>query len=89
MAILSAYEHHMRFDQLGYPSVSKDWQQCLSSQITAISDAYDDLRTNRPYRSPLPVEEVLDNVSQLKGTQFHPLLVDNLMSLMKQVHPEH
>jgi len=89
MAILSAYEHHMRFDQLGYPSVGKDWQQCLSSQITSISDTYDALRTNRPYRSPLPVEEVLDNISQLKGTQFHPLLVDNFMSLMKQVHPEH
>ena len=54
----------------------------------AILDTYDTLRTNS-YRSPLPVEKVLDNISQLKGTQFHTLLVDNFMSLMRQVHPEH
>ena len=55
----------------------------------AILDTYDTLRTNRPYRSPFPVEKVLNNISQLKGTQFHTLLVDNFMSLMRQVHPEH
>lgn len=89
MAVLSAYEHHMRFDQRGYPSVRKDWQQCLSSHITAISDTYDALRTNRPYRSPMPVDEVLDNIAQLKGTQFHPALVDSFISLIRKVHPVH
>lgn len=87
MAVLSAYEHHMRFDQRGYPAVRKDWQQCLSSHITAISDTYDALRTNRPYRSPMPVDEVLDNIAQLKGTQFHPALVDSFINLIRKVHP--
>jgi HD-GYP domain-containing protein (c-di-GMP phosphodiesterase class II) len=89
MAILSAYEHHMRFDQRGYPSVRKDWQQSLCSHITALSDTYDALRTNRPYRSPMPVDEVLDNIVQLKGTQFHPVLVENFVMLMRKVHPAH
>ncbi len=71
-----------------HPSVGKDWQQCLSSQIMAISDTYDTLRTNRPYRSPLLVEEVLNNICQLKGAQFHSLLVDDFMNLMKQIHSE-
>lgn len=88
MAVISAYEHHMRFDQRGYPTVSNDWQQCLCSHLTAISDAYDALRTNRPYRTPMDVDEALVNISNLKGTQFHPGLVDNFLRLMRQVHPD-
>jgi HD-GYP domain-containing protein (c-di-GMP phosphodiesterase class II) len=89
MAVANAYEHHMRFDQRGYPTVSNDWQQSLSSQITAISDTYDALRTHRPYRTPMDVDEVLVNISNLAGTQLHPLLVENFLRLMKRVHPDH
>lgn len=89
LAVINAYEHHMRYDQRGYPSVGKDWQQSMCSQMTAISDVYDALRTFRPYRQPLEVSEVLDNMAQLKGGQLHPLLVDNFLRLMQRVHPEH
>lgn len=89
MAVISAYEHHMRFDQRGYPTVSKDWKQSVCSHMTAISDTYDALRTERPYRSPMGVDEVLVSMSKLKGVQLHPALVDNFLRLMKQVHPEH
>jgi len=88
MAVVSAYEHHMRFDLRGYPSVNSDWPQNICSQMTAISDTYDALRTKRPYRTPLEVDEVLANISQLKGAQLHPLLVENFLRLMKRVHPE-
>jgi len=89
MAVINAYEHHMRFDLLGYPKVNQDWQHNLGSQITAVSDIYDALRTKRPYRQPLEVDEVLAILSQLRGTQLHPLLVDNFLHLMKKAHPGH
>lgn len=88
MAVINAYEHHMRFDLRGYPSVNTDWQQNLGSQLTAISDIYDALRTKRPYRSPLEVDEALAIISQLAGAQLNPLLVENFLHLMKKVHPE-
>ncbi len=87
MAVINAYEHHMRFDQRGYPTVKRDWQQNLCSQMTAISDVFDSLRTNRPYRKPMDVNEVLANISRLGGTQLHPLLVKNFLRVMKRVHP--
>ncbi len=87
MAVINAFEHHMRFDQRGYPTVKRDWQQNLCSQMTAISDVFDSLRTNRPYRNPMDVDEVLTNISRLSGTQLHPLLVRNFLRLMKKVHP--
>lgn len=88
LAVLNAYEHHMRFDLLGYPGAKKGWQQNICSQITAISDIFDALRTKRPYRKPLAVDEVLENIAQSSGAQLHPQLVENFLRLMNRVHPE-
>lgn len=85
MAVLNAYEHHLRFDLKGYPLVNNEWQQNLCSQLTSISDIYDSLRTKRPYRVPLELDVVLYNIGELAGTQLHPLLVENFLLLMKRV----
>ena len=87
MAVLNAYEHHLRFDLRGYPHVKDEWQQNLCSQITGISDIYDSLRTKRPYRDPIALDTVLFNIEQLMGSQLHPLLVENFLRLMKKVTP--
>ncbi|MCF6179765.1 MAG: HD domain-containing protein, partial [Geopsychrobacter sp.] len=34
LAVVTANEHHMRYDGSGYPSVSRPWQQHLVSQMT-------------------------------------------------------
>lgn len=87
MAVINAYEHHLRFDLMGYPNVKNEWKQNLCSQITSISDIYDSLRTKRPYREPLELEVVLVNIEQLMGSQLHPLLVENFLRLMQKVSP--
>lgn len=87
MAVINAYEHHLRYDLRGYPHVIDEWQQNLCSQITSISDIYDSLRTKRPYREPLELEAVLINIEELMGTQLHPRLVENFLRLMKKVTP--
>lgn len=88
MAVVNAYEHHMRYDQLGYPTVDKSWQQNLCSHMTAISDVFDSLRTRRPYRQPMAVDDVLVHLSQLSGRQLHPQLTENFLSLMRRVHAD-
>jgi HD-GYP domain-containing protein (c-di-GMP phosphodiesterase class II) len=88
MAVINAYEHHLRFDLRGYPHVKDEWQQNLCSQITSISDIYDSLRTKRPYRAPLALDTVLFNIEKLRGSQLHPLLVENFLRLMKKVAPD-
>ena len=88
MAVLNAYEHHLRFDQRGYPHVKNEWQQNLCSQLTSISDVYDALRTKRPYREPVELNVALYNMEQWAGTQLHPHLVENFLRLMKKVTPE-
>lgn len=88
MAVISAYEHHLRFDLRGYPDVSENWQQNLCSQLTTISDIFDALSTHRPYRDPLEPAAVRVNIQQLVGTQLHPLLAENFLKLMEKVLPE-
>jgi HD-GYP domain-containing protein (c-di-GMP phosphodiesterase class II) len=88
MAVLNAYEHHLRFDLQGYPLVKNEWQQNLCSQLTSISDVYDSLRTKRPYRDPVELDVVLYNIERLTGTQLHPLLVENFLRLMTKVTPQ-
>lgn len=88
LAVINAYEHHMRFDLGGYPRRKEGWQQNLVSQMTTISDIYDALRTRRPYRDSLSIEAVLEQIVKLKGTQLHPLLAENFTRLMCKVHPE-
>ena len=88
LAVISAYEHHLHYDLRGYPKVKGHWQQNLCSQMTTIADIYDSLRTRRPYRQPLEVEVVLDRIRKLRGSQLHPLLADNFLTLMYRVHPE-
>jgi len=85
MAVLNAYEHHLRFDLQGYPNVNKEWKQNLCSQLTSISDIYDSLRTRRPYREPLELEVALSMIEEQTGTQLHPLLAGNFLRLMKKV----
>ena len=85
MAVLNAYEHHLRFDLQGYPNVNKEWKQNLCSQLTSISDIYDSLRTRRPYREPLELEVALSIIEEHAGTQLHPLLAGNFLRLMKKV----
>lgn len=87
MAVLNAYEHHLRYDLRGYPHVRDEWQQNLCSQITCVSDIFDSLRTRRPYREPLTLDVVLANIEELTGTQLHPLLVKNFLRLMEKVKP--
>ena len=85
MAVLNAYEHHLRFDLQGYPNVNKEWEQNLCSHLTSISDIYDSLRTRRPYREPIELEIALSMIEEQMGTQLHPLLAGNFLRLMKKV----
>ncbi|MCX8116937.1 MAG: HD domain-containing protein [Desulfobacterota bacterium] len=55
-----AFQHHMGYDQSGYPKVQPRmpfYPLHIASQLVAISDVYDALRTVRPYRPALSVEK--------------------------------
>ena len=85
MAVVTAFEHHMRFDQSGYPIVKGESAQNLCSQMTTISDLFDSMLTKRPYRAAADFEEVSTTIQYEVGTQLHPILAENFLKLIKKL----
>ena len=75
LAVIVAYEHHIRYDGGGYPEVGRGWRINLGSAITQVADIYDALRTDRPYRSGLDRETILRIMSSESGRHFDPELL--------------
>ncbi len=86
LAIISAMEHHMKYDGSGYPQNGYGRNgQHLCSQIIAISDFFDALRTERPYRRPVDTAHVLGLLKHGAGKEFNPFLANNFIGLMKNL----
>src|SRR6056297_904576 len=85
LAVVIAYEHHMRFDGSGYPRCQHPWTQHLGSHMTAISDAYDAMRTHRTYDAPMDLEQITAIMLNLAGTKLHPQLTRNFIDILRRL----
>jgi HD-GYP domain-containing protein (c-di-GMP phosphodiesterase class II) len=83
LAVLAAFEHHMKYDGTGYPRVKGGWKTHIVSQIISIADVYDALRTIRPYRpEPVPRGRIIEIFNSGSGTAFNPYLTERFLSLV-------
>jgi HD domain len=83
LAILVAYEHHMRFDgQPNYPVPRVGRRPTLASQLTAISDVYDAICTTRPYAKARSREFAVSVLTGRVGTFHSPALVANFVRMV-------
>jgi HD-GYP domain-containing protein (c-di-GMP phosphodiesterase class II) len=80
IATVVAYEHHRKYDGTGYPPArAHGKKQHIYSQIIAISDFFDALRCNRPYRRSWEIQEIVYLMKKNAGQDFNPLLVNNFV----------
>jgi HD-GYP domain-containing protein (c-di-GMP phosphodiesterase class II) len=87
IAPIIAFEHHMKYDGSGYPKLSMNGnkpKQHIYSQIVAIADFFDALRSNRPYRKGMELDEIFVLMKKSEGKDFNPFLVDNFIRLMQK-----
>jgi diguanylate cyclase (GGDEF)-like protein/putative nucleotidyltransferase with HDIG domain len=74
--------HHERWDGNGYPDGLKGEDIPLNARILSLVDCYDALTTNRPYRSPMEREQVVQFFKREAGRGYDPQIVqvfiDNL-----------
>jgi putative nucleotidyltransferase with HDIG domain len=69
------YSHHERYDGKGYPRGLKGEKICLGARIFAVADAFEAMRTDRPYRKALSLERAIREITDGSGTQFDPEVV--------------
>ncbi len=72
----SVRHHHENFDGTGYPDGLAGEGIPIGARIIMIADTLDAMTTDRPYRSALPFERVLDEVRRHSGRQFDPQLAE-------------
>lgn len=65
-------DHHEHYNGKGYPYGLKGGDISLEGRIIAVADAYDAMRSDRPYRKALSESEVLSEIKRHLGTQFDP-----------------
>jgi putative nucleotidyltransferase with HDIG domain len=89
-AIPVVAQHHEWWDGSGYPSGLAGEEIDLLARIYAVADVYDALTSDRPYRSGLSREQVMDFIREKAGTQFAPPVVDAFVKVMKEEgeHPQ-
>lgn len=73
------YSHHERWDGSGYPRGLAGDKIPAGARIFAVVDAYDAMRSNRPYSPARSVEECLTEIRRHSGRQFDPDVVAVLL----------
>ena len=79
-----ALTHHEKWDGSGYPHGLRGDEIPLVGRIVALSDVFDALTSERPYKKAWPVEEAVKYIRDNAGKHFDPRLV----GLFDEVFPE-
>jgi putative nucleotidyltransferase with HDIG domain len=85
LAIIAAFEHHMRYDGKGYPVTKRrGHNQHIISQIISIADFFDAVRADRPYRKGMEIPKIVGIIKESSGTIFNPALTDHFLDTLHQ-----
>ncbi len=74
--------HHERWDGGGYPAGIAGEEIPEGARVIAVADAWDVMRSDRPYRAALPPEVAMEQMRSLAGVQFCPRCVDALFAAL-------
>lgn len=75
--------HHEKLDGSGYPHGLKGEEISIESRIVAVSDIFDALYTNRPYRTAMPLEKVLSIIKEdMENGKLDPVVVSHLLDMV-------
>ena len=73
--------HHEHWDGNGYPDGLAGDEIPELARVLSVADVFDAMVSERPYRSAMAPDEVLDSIVSDSGTQFEPRVVEALRRL--------
>lgn len=78
--------HHERYDGKGYPLGVKFDRIGRYPQIVSLSDVFDALTSERPYKKGMTIPQALDFIMKKSGTYFEPLLSQRFIIEMSKLY---
>jgi putative two-component system response regulator len=76
--------HHEKWNGLGYPDSLKGDAIPISARLMALADVFDALINKRVYKAPMPYTQARDIISEEKGRQFDPDVVDAFLAVFEE-----
>jgi HD-GYP domain-containing protein (c-di-GMP phosphodiesterase class II) len=76
--------HHERFDGRGYPGGLKGTDIPLCARILSVADAFEAMRSDRPYRRAMPLNNAVEELKRNAGTQFDPRVVEVFLGILER-----
>lgn len=76
--------HHERFDGTGYPAGLRGEEIPLLARVLSVTDAYEAMIADRPYRKSLTAEDAVRELRWCAGTHFDPRVVDALIGVLTE-----
>ena len=77
--------HHEWYNGKGYPDGLSKEDIPLGARILAVVDAYDAMKSDRPYRKALTEEITIQELKRGSGSQFDPQVVEVFLEILKTI----
>ncbi len=82
-----ALQHHEKWDGTGYPSMLAGEDIHIFARIVMVTDIFDALASDRPYKKAFPIEQTIEIMEKGRGVFFEPRLLqlffDNLQQFIE------
>lgn len=80
--------HHERYDGTGYPAGLRGEEIPLEARILAIADSFHAMASVRPYRDTLPMDVIISELENGRGTQFDSHLVGLFLECLAEAREQ-
>jgi HD-GYP domain-containing protein (c-di-GMP phosphodiesterase class II) len=77
--------HHEKYDGSGYPDGLDSNSIPIIARIIAVTDTFDAMTTDRPYRKGLSFDTAFEELKKYGGTQFDPDVVNAFFKAYKEM----
>jgi HD-GYP domain-containing protein (c-di-GMP phosphodiesterase class II) len=75
-------QHHEHYDGKGYPYGLRGDELSLKSKILSVTDTFDAMMSDRPYRKAISIEKIRQELLNHAGTQFDPYIAKSFVELL-------
>ena len=80
--------HHERWDGAGYPSGLKGESIPVEARILCVTDAFEAMISERPYRTALTFKQAIAELEKCSGSQFDPGIVRAFIPIVLSTAPD-